>query len=131
MLLRDEQRGQGLGRNARAALAALLLRRLLLDSERPAATPSLFPGLVLGCINADFRVQVRILQHFSRSTRKSSSRKQFCKNFRKFSEFCKMFENFLESFGKFQKISANLQDLTKLCRIFHRILQNFVDFEKC
>ena len=30
---------------------------------------SLFPRLVLGWINADFRVQIRIFQHFSKSTR--------------------------------------------------------------
>ena len=35
-----------------------------------------FPRLVLVCINADFRVQIRIFQHFSKSTRKSSSREQ-------------------------------------------------------
>ena len=34
-------------------------------------TPSLFPRLVLGRINADFHVQIRILQHFSSSTRLS------------------------------------------------------------
>ena len=38
--------------------------------------PSLFRRLVLGWIEADFRVQIRILQHFSKSTRKSSSREQ-------------------------------------------------------
>ena len=39
---------------------------------------SLFPRLVLGWIEADFRIQilVRIFQHFSKSTRKSSSREQ-------------------------------------------------------
>ena len=37
------------------------------------------PRLVLGRINADFRVQIRIVQHFSRPTRESSSRKQICK----------------------------------------------------
>ena len=30
---------------------------------------SLFPGLVLGCINTDFNNQIVILQHFSRATR--------------------------------------------------------------
>ena len=35
-----------------------------------------FPRLVLGWINADFDVQIRIFQQFSRSTRKSSSREQ-------------------------------------------------------
>ena len=45
-----------------------------------ATTPSLFPRLVLGWINADFRVQMRILQHFSRSSRRSSSLKQILRN---------------------------------------------------
>ena len=40
-----------------------------------------FRGLALGWINADFRVQIRILQHFSRRTRKSPSRKRICKCF--------------------------------------------------
>ena len=44
-----------------------------------ASAASLFPRLVLGWISADFRVQIRIFQHFSSSTRKSSSRKQICK----------------------------------------------------
>ena len=52
-------------------------------------TPSLFPGLVLSWIDADFRVQIRIFQHFSNSTRKSSSRKQICKIFQNFTECCK------------------------------------------
>ena len=50
-----------------------------------------FPGLVLGWINADFRVQIRIFQHFSRSSRISSSRKQICKLF---AIFFKMSQNF-------------------------------------
>ena len=41
--------------------------------EFPLATighdASLFPRLVLGCINTDFGNQIVILQHFSRSTR--------------------------------------------------------------
>ena len=42
----------------------------------PGHDPALFRRLVLGWIDADFRVQIRILQHFSKSTRKSSSREQ-------------------------------------------------------
>ena len=37
---------------------------------------ALFRRLVLGWISADFRVQIRIFQHFSRSTSKSTSRNQ-------------------------------------------------------
>ena len=33
---------------------------------------SLFPSFVLGCINTDFSIQIRILQHFSKSTKLSS-----------------------------------------------------------
>ena len=44
--------------------------------NRYAQGTKLLPRLVLGWIEADFRVQIRILQHFSKSTRKSSSREQ-------------------------------------------------------
>ena len=48
------------------------------------------PRLVLGWINADFRVQIRILQHFSRSTINSSSRQKClhisCNSFNFFSK---------------------------------------------
>ena len=50
---------------------------------------SLFPKLVLGWIEADFCNQGLILQHFSRSTRKSSSREQILQIFAK---FCEIFE---------------------------------------
>ena len=63
--------------------------------DMSATTQSLFPRLVLGWVNADFRVQICIFQHFSSSTRKSSSRKQICKNVCKFSlNFTKSWENF-------------------------------------
>ena len=55
---------------------------------------ALFPRLVLGWIEADFRVQIRILQHFSKSTRKSSSREEICKFLPKiinFEPFLKVF----------------------------------------
>ena len=84
-------------------------------------TPSLFPRLVLSWINADFRVQIRIFQHFSRSTRKSSSREQICKIKQNFMEFCKNFENFLEisekmqNFGNFDKKFADF--FTEFCKI--------------
>ena len=76
-----------------------------------ATTPSLFPGLVLGWINADFRVQIRILQHFSSSTRKSSSREQICKLWQNFTEFCKFFDNFLGIF-------RNMQNFEKIYKSF-------------
>ena len=74
-----------------------------------ATTPSLFPRLVLGWINADFRVQIRIFQHFSSSTRKSSSRKQICKILQNFTEFCKIFEIF-------RKFAEFLQNFAISCR---------------
>ena len=72
---------RGLVEVSRASLpddAAFAQRDDALAQRRAAAatTPSLFLGLVLGWIDADFRVQIRILQHFSKSTRKSSSREQ-------------------------------------------------------
>ena len=93
-----------------------------------ARTPSLFPGLVLGWIDADFRVQIRIFQHFSSSTRKSSSREQICKIWQNFAEFCKIFEIFFEFSEKMQK---KFFLFTNFLQNFYRILQNLVDFEKC
>ena len=81
------------------------------------------PRLVLGCVNADFRVQTRIFQRFSRSTRKSSSRKQILQNFTNFvAKFLRILQNF-EDFLKFAKFC-------NFSQFFSRILQNFVDFEK-
>ena len=84
------------------------------------STPPLFPGLVLGWINADFRVQIRILQHFSRSSRISSSRKQICRkkgaNFRRI----------LQKIITFWKISENLQSLQIFTKFLQNLLQNFV-----
>ena len=94
------------------------------SSSNPSSTPSLFPRLVLGWINADFRVQIRILQHFSKSTIKSSSRKQLCQFFFN-PEFCK---KTWEVFGIFQKINF------KICKILQNFspnFKNFVDSEKC
>ena len=63
------------------------------SSSSWATTPSLFPRLVLGWIDADFRVQIRVLQHFSKSTRKSSSRKQMCKILTNCLRFLQKIEN--------------------------------------
>ena len=75
----------------------------------------LFPRLVLGWTNADFRVQIRIFQHFSRSTRKSSSRKQICKHF---ANFHGILQKILESFGNFQKKCKILQNFAEFLQIF-------------
>ena len=96
-----------------------------LGQDRPLHDTSLFPRLVLGWINADFRVQIRIFQHFSKSTRKSSSRKQ------NVSKFLQLFANFLrilQNFANFQEFSEIFK---KNCKNFCSNLQNFVDFEKC
>ena len=42
---------------------------------------SLFPRLVLGCINADFGLQIIIFQHFSRSTVAPIGRKKSASTF--------------------------------------------------
>ena len=77
------------------------------------------PRLVLGWIEADFDVQIRIFQHFSKSTRKSPPREQIW-------QISEKKQNFLTFFGK---IFRNPQNF---CRFFFfRILQESVDFEKC
>ena len=82
-------------------------RRKGSGSGPPATTQSLFPRLVLGWINADFRVQIRILQHFSSSSRKSSSREQICniltKNHGILQKFWEFFFKFSEKMHNFEK----------------------------
>ena len=74
--------------------------------------------LVLGRIEADFRVQIRILQHFSKSTRKSSSREQILQiSAKKVQNFAKC----LTFFSKFCKILQIFQESAKF-------LQNFAEF---
>ena len=96
---------------------------------------SLFPRPVLSCINAAFRVQIRIVQHFSRSTRISSSRQRILqKNLPKFSKICqknseffkflKILSNFCENFAKI------LQNLAEICKICSREDDLLVDLEK-
>ena len=64
-------------------------------SGRPASGPSLFPRLILCCINADVRVQIPTCQHFSRSIRKIIfSKKSFAKSLQFF------FARFLQFFLK-------------------------------
>ena len=66
----------------------------------------LFPRLVLGWIEADFRVLIRIFQHFSKSTRISSSRDQILQISGKKTFFCKVYQNYS---AKFRKFSENQQ----------------------
>ena len=99
---------------------------------------SLFPRLVLSRIEADFRVQIRIFQRFSKSTRKSPSRKQIlqisAKFLHNFVKICKIFRNF-RNFAKFLKKSAKvckiLQNFAKFCKICLREGEFLVDLEKC
>ena len=101
-------------------------------------TPSLFPRLVLGWINADFRVQIRIFQHFSRSSRISSSRKQISKILQNFAEFCKIIEKICEIFRKFVRICKLykflqnfLQNFVKSCRFWKMLKNAILDAKNC
>ena len=68
------------------------------DPHQPRHDTSPFRRLVLGWFNADFRVQIHIFQHFSKSTRKSSSREQIlqisAKKITNFAEVLTVFNNF-------------------------------------
>ena len=102
---------------------------------RPFLLTAFFRRLVLGWIEADFRVQIRILSHFlaffkiykkivfSRANLANFCKK-FCENFDMFSLFWRILQNVV-IFSEILKIFA------KFCRIFCRILQKSVDFEKC
>ena len=95
--------------------------------------------LVLGCINTDFRNQILILQHFSRSTKWSSL---IFKMFRNFAEILQNFAKFLQNFqesGNFAEILQKLRNFAKFCKSFCKTfakfckikLDHFVDPEKC
>jgi len=95
---------------------------------------SLFPGLVLGWIEADFCNQGLILQHFSRSTRESSSHEQILQNFAKFWQIFRKFFKILKNseinfFANFAKFLPNF--LQKFCKICWREDDILVDLEKC
>ena len=107
----------GLGelQRLRAGLARALRNPVPRIEVLRAATSSLFRRLVLGWIDADFRVQIRILQHFSSSTRISSSRKQTCKDSAKISRILQKSKRLLQNFRKFAKSCKILQ----ICRIFY------------
>ena len=106
-----------------------------------------FRGLVLFCIEADSCTQIRILQHFSRSRRKSSYREQILqisaktlqnigrlfqkkKKKKQRKTYCKFFGH-LSKICKFCNFSEIRNIFANFCRIFSRILQKFVDVEKC
>ena len=101
-------RGTVLGRSATRGYHGCLVDPGGVDSR---ADWSNFGRLVLSCINADFCVQIRIFQHFSRSTRFA----HFCtapisKFGKKRKRFAKISQNF--GFGAVQRV-LNLVDLEK------------------
>ena len=85
---------------------------------------SLFRRLVLGWIEADFRVQIRIFQHFSKSTRKSPSREQIleisAKKLENFAEILTFFGKFCKILQKFQKSAKFLQNFFEFFADFYR-----------
>ena len=109
-----------------------------------ATTPSLFPGLVLGWINADLRVLIRSFQQFASSTRIYKNiifSQAILQKFPKFHGILQNFEKILEIFRKFAKKTFSflptngawrrckiLQNFTKKIEEF---CKNLVDFEKC
>ena len=99
-------------------------------SRRPAKDghdTSLFRRLVLGWIEADFRVQIHIFKHLSKSTRKSSSREQISQISAKKLE---IFAKFLTFFGNFCKILQNLPTIIEVLRFFAIFWQKFAKFAR-
>ena len=86
----------------------------------------IFAGLVLGCIDADFCIQILIFQHFLRSTRFAILRTAQISNFHE------EIGNFFRVFGHlFVKISYFSLFLIEFCtdfdEIFSEFRQNFVE----
>ena len=85
-----------------------------------ATTQHSFGGSFSAVSNTDFHNQILILQHFSRSTKWSSS---IWQNFAKFRKIWLKFRKFLQNLGE---ISGFWKILQKFCRI----LQNFCKIAK-
>ena len=93
--------------------------------------------LVFGCIGTEVCKRIRVLQHFSKSTRLSSWHFLKFGKFCKFCGICKILLNFHKSCWLFKPIfcekfeiaavqkDANLVELEKCCQT-HIFLQNFV-----
>ena len=104
------------------------------------ATQSLFRRLVLGWIEADFRVQGRIFQHFSKSTRKSASREQILQinskikiaqiDFAQFSPVLPSFIQFFSIFLNFPQFFPILRSFHQFLKIFFKCLLNFAEFSR-
>ena len=73
----------------------------------PTTNSANFRRLVLGCIKADFCVQIRIFQHFSSSTRFTNLR----------TAPHSKFSDFLQIFANFRKFSLNFRDFAKFAKI--------------
>ena len=97
-------------------------------SRRRSGHTTRHPRLVLGCIDADFRVQIRIFQHFSRSTRKSSSSFLYCFFFFLFFSRRGFFSAFLTIY---KKIIFSQEDFAQICKMCLREDDILVDLEKC
>ena len=86
-------------------------------------------------IFSNFCIQHSIFSHFSRSTRKSSSREQILQIYiKKLETFCKQFAIFFkisQNYQKFWEKTETFKIFANCLQNFCRILQNFVDFEKC
>ena len=82
------------------------------NSDFSAKSPN-FRGLVLFCIEADFCTQIRIFQHFSRTTRFAILCTSAISKFKK--KFVKLFRIFAENFAKF----------SLFFNVFHWILRRF------
>ena len=93
--------------------------------------------LVFGCIGTDFCKKIRVLQHFSKSTRLSSWNFWNLTKFCKFCDICKILLNFHDNCWFLKPIfcenfeiaavqkCANLVELEKCCQT-HIFLQNLV-----
>ena len=82
---------------------------------------SVFPRLVLGWIEADFRVQIRIFQNLQEYHLLAS---KFGKFLPKIGKFCKIFDIFWQILQNFAKFSEIRIILTKFCRFFSEFYRN-------
>ena len=85
-----------------------------------------FGGLVLGCINADFCVQLLILQHLSRSYEIFKIYKPLHRCNSKFTDFSIVFAKIRWIFEVFCKIQSILLKSLKICFFFRRDFHGFL-----
>ena len=89
---------------------------------------SLLPRLVLCWIEADFRVQIHIFQHFAKCTRNHLLASKFGKFLPK--KKLEIFARILTVFGKFCNFLQNFQKSAKFCKILQNFLQNFAEIRR-